>query len=143
MKATGKEVVQMKLVSGDEILCTFSERNEIEETSFIVHSVLQMIPMNDPDLIAETESYILRPYVTYVDNLQKEVSLNPVTVIMVTYPSTAIEAQYYMSLAEIEKQLGYEEPDSTEDDYHARPQSDSGVSNVLSFPSRKQLLTED
>lgn len=134
------DVVQMKLVTGDEILCTFSKENESSENSFMVHSVLQMTPIGEPSLTDETESYILKPYITYVDNLQREVSINPVTVVCVSYPSTAIEAQYYMSLAEIEKQLGY----TREDEIFQPIDSDQPVGNVISFPfGGKQILTED
>jgi hypothetical protein len=133
-------VVQMKLVTGEEILCTFSDKNESTPDSFMVHSVLQMMPIGEPSITDETESYILRPYITYVDNLQREVSINPVTVVCVSYPSTAIEAQYFISLAEIEKQLGYnvpEEPSQLDSD---QPQS----GNVVTFPfGGKQILTED
>ena len=143
MKTKEAEVVQMKLVTGDEVICIFSNENESDENSFMVHSILQMIPLSDTDLLTETEteSYILRPYITYTDNLQRVTSINPVAVVAISVPSTAIEAQYFTSLAEIEKQLGYRL--EKEDDYVPRPSKDSAVSNILSFPPRKQLLTED
>jgi hypothetical protein len=146
MKTKEAEVVQMKLVTGDEVSCIFSNENESDENSFMVHSILQMIPLSDTDLLTETEteSYILRPYITYTDNLQRVSSINPVTVVTISVPSVAIEAQYFASLAEIEKQLGYRIDKAEEDDdYIPSPSRDSGVSNVLSFPPRKQLLTEE
>ena len=146
MKTEELHVVQMRLVTGDEILCTFSNDNESDEHSFMVHSILHMIPLSDTDLLTETEteSYILRPYITYTDNLQRVSSINPVTVVTISVPSVAIESQYFASLAEIEKQLGYRiDKAEEEDDYIPSPSRDSGVSNVVTFPPRKQLLTED
>ena len=143
MKATNSEVVQIRLVTGDEILCTFSDDVESDENSFMVHSILQMIPLSDVDPLTETESYILRPYITYTDNLQRVISLNPVSVVCLAYPSRAIEAQYYNSLAEIEKQMGHNIDYDMDAEDETIPPRDSNVSNVVSFPSHKKLLTED
>lgn len=141
------EIVQMRLTSGQEIVCSFSDKNTLVEDSFMVHSVLEMIPLSEPTDLSEVESYILRPFITYADDLNVEVSINPVTVVCVTYPSEAIRSQYLVSVREIQYKLGHdveldpdEEGHEDEEEHHGKQLPPK--SNVVSFTGR-QLLKED
>ena len=129
------EIVQVRLISGDELICTVVSH---DESAFMVHSMLHMIPFGELDILEEMESYILRPYVTYTANLEQPISLNPIGVVLVSSPSPSIRAQYLISCKEIQKQLGFgdEEDESPE-------VKDGTVGNVISMTSRKQLLTEE
>ena len=127
-------VVQMKLLSGDEIICTFSAERDSTIEGFHITQVLHMLPYGEIDPYEETESYILRPYVTYTDNLNDEIMLNPISVVFVAAPSEPIYHQYQKSVAEIQAKLIGKLGDEPE-----QPE----VTNVVSFPSRKHLLTED
>ena len=131
-----QDIVQIKLITGSEIICTFVEGGHTPE-EFRVHSILEMIPLTDPEDLVEVEQYILRPYVTYGEDLKTEVSLNPISVVLVAQPAAAIRDQYILSVNEIQSKLGRSIP--------AIPlTSDSDTpNNVVSFTSRKQLLTED
>ena len=124
------DIIQVKLVTGEEVICTFIEVFTTDDR-FRVHSILEMIPITPDDMLDEIEQYLLRPYVTYTDDLTRESSLNPVSVVMVSPPSEAIRNQYILSVSEIQAKLGKLKP--------VAPTS----GNVVSFHSRKQVLTED
>ena len=128
------EIVQVRLISGDELICTVVSH---DESAFIVHSLLHMIPYGELDVLEEMESYILRPYVTYTANLEQPISLNPIGVVLISSPSPSISAQYLVSFYEIQKQLAFGSDDEEE------TKSSSKDGNVISMTSRKQLLTED
>ena len=142
------EIVQMRLASGQEVVCTFSDKNAMVEDSFMVHSVLEMIPLSEPTDLSEVESYILRPFITYADDLNVEVSINPVTVVCVTYPSEAIRSQYLVSVKEIQYKLGHDvelDPDEEgheDEDIDHHGEKLPHKSNVISFTGR-QLLKEN
>ena len=133
MKYARGAVVQMKLLSGEEIICTFSEARESGVEAFFVTHVLQMLPFGELDPYEETESYILRPFVTYTEDLSTDIQLNPISVVFVTSPSEPIYHQYHKSVAEIQGKLMK----------HEMPEDEPAITNVVSFPSRKHLLTED
>jgi hypothetical protein len=134
MKYARGKVVQIKLMSGEEIICTFCEDKDSTVDAFHINYVLQMIPYGDLDPYEETESYILRPFVTYTEDLATDVQLNPISVVFVAAPSEPILHQYQRSVDEIQSKLVGKMDTPTEE-----PE----VANILSFPSRKQLLTED
>ena len=124
------DIIQVRLSTGEEVICTFVEAFTTEDR-FRVHSILEMIPITPDDMLEEVEQYLLRPYVTYTDDLTRESSLNPVAVVMVSPPSEAIRNQYILSVSEIQAKLGNLKP--------VTPNS----GNVISFHNRKQVLTED
>ena len=127
-------VVQMKLMSGEEIICTFCEDKDSTVEAFHINYVLQMLPFGELDPYEETESYILRPFVTYTDDLSADISLNPISVVFVAAPSEPIYRQYQKSVEEIQSKLVGE---------MGLPPEEPEVANVVSFPSRRHLLTED
>ena len=132
------EIVQIRLISGDELICTVVSH---DESAFMVHSMLHMIPYGELDLYEEMESYILRPYVTYTADLNQTVSLNPIGVVLVSTPSPSIRAQYLVSCSEIQKQLGF--GDDGEKLENEKTDGQEPVGNVISMTSRRQILTED
>ena len=132
------EIVQIRLISGDELICTVVSH---DESAFMVHSMLHMIPYGELDVYEEMESYILRPYVTYTADLKQTVSLNPIGVVLVSTPSPSIRAQYLVSCSEIQKQLGF--GDDGEKLEKEKTDDEEPVGNVISMTSRRQILTED
>ena len=132
------EIVQIRLISGDELICTVVSH---DESAFMVHSMLHMIPYGELDVYEEMESYILRPYVTYTADLKQTISLNPIGVVLVSTPSPSIRAQYLVSCSEIQKQLGF--GDDGEKLEKEKADDEEPVGNVISMTSRKHFLTED
>ena len=129
------EIVQIRLNSGDELICTIVSQ---DERAFKVHSMLHMIPYGELDIYEEMESYILRPYVTYTADLKQPISLNPISIVLISVPSPSIRAQYLVSCSEIQKQLGF-----GDDGEKLEKEEEAPVGNVISMTSRKQVLTED
>ena len=134
MKYARGAVVQMKLLSGEEIICTFCEDKDSTVEAFHIHYVLQMLPFGELDPYEETESYILRPFVTYTEDLSTDIQLNPISVVFVAAPSEPIYHQYQKSVEEIQTKLVGK---------YGLDAEEPSVANVVSFPSRKHLLTED
>ena len=132
------EIVQIRLISGDELICTVVSH---DESAFMVHSMLHMIPYGELDVYEEMESYILRPYVTYTADLKQTISLNPIGVVLVSSPSPYIRALYLVSCSEIQKQLGF--GDDGEKLEKEKADDEEPVGNVISMTSRKHFLTED
>ena len=139
-------VAQFKLLNGEELL---AEVVESTVESFIIKNALIMEPL-DPELWDEYESepnksfYVLRPFISYVDDLEKNVSLNPISVVCVTLPSETVLDQYMGSIEQIQTELmsamwEKEGQDSSKPDAIATSQK----GNVVSLSSRKKLLTEE
>lgn len=128
-----KNVQQIQMMNGQEIIANI--RHWEEDTFIEANNILELIPINELDLDPEeTKSYyILKPWITYTDELGKSTTINPAAVMCMTDPSPTVLEQYYGSLEEIIKGMkaqGEEERES--------------IGNVVSFLPKKQpsLLTE-
>lgn len=141
-------IVQFKLLNGEEMIAEMIEGNT---ETFIVKNALTMEPL-DPELYDQYEGdptkafYVLRPFISYIDDLEKNVSLNPISVVCVTLPSEVVLEQYMGSVDQIQTELmaAMWEKQAQQDDYEkpdavAKPMQ----GNVVSIATRKQLLTEE
>ena len=138
-------VAQFKLINGEELL---AEVVESTMETFVVKNALTMEPL-DPELWDEYESepnksfYVLRPFISYVDDLEKNVSLNPISVVCVTLPSEVVLEQYMGSVEQIQTELMSAMWGREEQDNHPDAIAATQKGNVVSLRSRKKLLTED
>jgi len=124
------KIVKVKIVTGQELLAVTVEQ---DEESFICSHVLDMVPAEYDDEDEIRTYYILRPFQSYSDNMENIISINPLTVVAISFPSAKVVEQYVSSLETIQEMLGASEEISA-----------TGVEgNVLSFPPNKKLLTED
>ena len=140
-------VAQFKLLNGEELL---AEVVESTVETFIIKNALIMEPL-DPELWDEYESepnksfYVLRPFISYIDDLEKNVSLNPISVVCVTLPSETVLEQYMGSIDQIQTELmaAMWEKEGEKDDY-MKPDAVATTQkgNVVSLSTRK-LLTEE
>ena len=140
-------VAQFKLLNGEELL---AEVVESTVETFIIKNALTMEPL-DPELWDEYESepnksfYVLRPFISYIDDLEKNVSLNPISVVCVTLPSETVLEQYMGSIDQIQTELmaAMWEKEGEKDDY-MKPDAVATTQkgNVVSLSTRK-LLTEE
>ena len=143
------EIVQMKLITGETVLAAFSPNNDQIEDSFILMCVLEMVPFDsyeeDDDDDRPMEYFLLRPWITYVEDVRMEVSVNPTNVIYMTTPALKLKEQYFKSLKEISKSLGKQ--DAIEKGEKSETESENGVgSSVIAFRPRDAeaiLLKED
>lgn len=126
MAGPNRNIQQIRLVDGTEILANIVHWEE--ELYVEANNILMMEPLPNPE-DDDRAYYILKPLVSYIDDMAKSSTLNPSTFISVTEPSPVVLKQYGNSLRDIIRQMGTD--------------VDEGPSNVLSFDSRKKLLTEE
>ena len=131
-----ENVVQMKLTNGEEIIGVYTNLGEeTDEMSLTFVLSMQPLELEYDDLDTEKTYYVLRPFISYIDDLSNAVGVNPNQVIALTRPSSAVVEQYALSVEQIQISLGKgETPDPTP---AAAPES-----NVVSLRP-KQVLTED
>lgn len=101
-------IVQMKMVSGEIVLAEPVNMDDKESMRF--RGCLEMIPMiEDYEEIIKSgpgpEYYILKPWVTYTDDVMETVSVNPLAIVYNAMPSEQLLNQYHRSVEEIIEQL--------------------------------------
>lgn len=127
-----EDIVQLKLCNGQDVIACVIEQSE---DSFIVNFALDMVPIENIEDEYDNNGksyYILRPYIQYTEDLERTVSINPFSVISIHTPSDTVVEQYSNSVVSIQEHLG-----------KGGSEVECKTSNVLSFPSKKGLLTED
>ena len=124
-----RDVQQIRFINGLECLANILHW---EEDTFI--EINNALAMESLDLDTEDSKayYMLKPLISYTDDLTKGITVNPNSIMCMTEPSPTVLKQYENSLREILGQL--------EDE--AAPSID-GVNNIVSLDARKRLLTED
>jgi hypothetical protein len=141
-------IAQFKLLNGEELLAEVVESNT---ETFIIKNALTMEPLDpeqweDYDTAPNKSFYVLRPFISYIDDLEKNVSLNPISVVCVTLPSEVVLEQYMGSVDQIQTELmaAMWEKEGQEDDY-MKPDAvaTTKAGNVVSIMTKKQLLTEE
>lgn len=125
------DIVQFKLVTGQEVIAQILEK---DDESFIINYALDMIPIEyeDEPLESNRSYYILKPYISYSDDLERVVSINPFAVVSIHQPPASVKEQYLLSIGTISDLMSdKEEPEETE-----------SLGNVLHFPKRS-IKVED
>ena len=126
MAGANRNIQQIRLIDGTEILANVIHW---EDDQYIeANNILMMEPLDSPE-DEDRAYYILKPLVSYTDNLAKTSTFNPGSVICVTEPSTMVLQQYANSIRDIIRQMGTE--------------GEEGPSNVVAFNSKRKLLTEE
>ena len=126
------DIQQMRLVNGTEIVANILHWDD--DTNIEVNYALIMEVLPEFGDEEEYKSYyVLKPLVSYTDDLAKPTVINPGAVMVVSEPSPTVIKQYKNSIKDISSQLG-DNKDSGE----------KSVSNVLSFAPKKgpELLNE-
>ena len=126
MAGRNRSIQQIRFINGTECIANILMW---DEDIIEVNNALVMEPL-ESDLDDPKAYYLLKPLVSYSDDLSKAITVNPGSIMCVTEPSPTVLEQYQGSLREILNQLD-DEDDSNSD------------TNVVSFDSRKRLLTED
>jgi hypothetical protein len=128
MKVEEGSVKQMLMTNGEEILACILEWRE--GTYIEACNILSVIPYEIEGEDGKAY-YILKPWVSYTDDIGKSSFINPNNVISLTEPSPVVVEQYRGSVEEIS--------DGLKDDGDKVVKGVEG--NVLSF-TPKTLLTE-
>ena len=126
MAGRNRSIQQIRFINGTECIANILSW---DEDIIEINNALVMEPLeSDPD--DHKAYYLLKPLVSYSDDLGKAVTVNPGAIMCVSEPSSTVLEQYQGSLREILNQLDDES-------------EDKGDGNVVAFDSRKRLLTED
>ena len=126
------DIQQMRLVNGTEIVANILHWDD--DTNIEVNYALIMEVLPEFGDEEEYKSYyVLKPLVSYTDDLAKSTVINPAAVMVVSDPSPTVVKQYKNSIKDISSQLG-DNKDS----------GDKSTSNILSFAPKKgpELLNE-
>ena len=126
------DIQQMRLVNGTEIVANILHWDD--DTNIEVNYALIMEVLPEFGDEEEYKSYyVLKPLVSYTDDLAKPTVINPSAVMVVSEPSPTVIKQYKNSIKDISSQLG-DNKDSGE----------KSVNNVLSFAPKKgpEILNE-
>jgi len=126
-----ENIQQIRFANGMEAIANILHW---DEDNIEVNYLLQMevLPEYGDDLEEDRSFYILRPMVSYTDDLTKATTVNPGSIMTVSDPAPVVIKQYKNSIKEISAQMTNKEEDST-------------VGNVIAFNPKKspQMLTED
>ena len=127
MAGRDRVVKQIRFINGSEVLATILSWDE--DTFIEINNALEMEPL-ESDVDDHKAYYLLRPMISYTDDLGKSITVNPGAIMCLTDPSPTVLQQYESSLRDILHQM--------DDDVGP----DKG-SNIVSFNTHKKLLTED
>jgi hypothetical protein len=134
-------VQQIRFVNGSEVLANIAkwEEDEFLEANCILE--IERRTLEDFDSEDGKSFYVLKPWVSYIDDMHKISAINPSSIVSVTTPSPIVVEQYGTSLSEIIKYM--DETSQTEEPIKTAVSPDSH--NVVQFPPKSsvQLLTED
>ena len=126
MAGRNRSIQQIRFINGSECIANILVW---DDDIIEMNNALVMEPL-ESDIDDHKSYYLLKPLMSYSDDLTKAITVNPGAVMCVSDPSPTVIEQYEGSLREIHNQI-----DDGDD-------SQSGT-NVVSLDSRKRLLTED
>lgn len=126
MAGRNRSIQQIRFINGTECIANILEW---DEDIIEMNHALVMEPL-ESDVDDHKAYYLLKPLVSYSEDLTKAITVNPGAIMCVSEPSPTVLEQYQGSLREILHQL---------DDELEK----NDASNVVSLDSRKRLLTED
>ena len=98
MKEEESNVQQIRFSNGTEVLANIIkwEDDEFIEANCILEIERRSLDM-DFEVEEGTSFYVLKPWVSYIDDMYKMTSINPVSIVSVTVPSPVVSAQYVSS----------------------------------------------
>ena len=136
-------VQQIRFANGTEVLANLCKWDDEE---FIEANCILEIERRSLDVEFESDEgrsfYVLKPWVSYIDDMHKMTSINPVSIVSVTTPAPIVVEQYGTSLTEI---IRYMDETSEEKNDAEVSKVETQTDNVFHLTPKKtiQLLTED
>jgi len=126
MAGRNRSIQQIRFINGSECIANILVW---DDDIIEMNNALVMEPL-ESEIDDHKSYYLLKPLMSYSDDLTKSITVNPGAIMCVSDASPTVIEQYEGSLREIGSQLVGE----TEE---------KGDTNVLSFDSRRRILTED
>ena len=127
MAGRNRSIQQIRFINGTECIANILSW---DEDTIEINDALVMEPL-ESEVDDHKSYYLLKPLISYSDDLGKAITVNPGAIMCVSDPSLTVIEQYSGSLREIMSQLDGDEKEEKSD------------TNVLSFDSRRRILTED
>lgn len=129
-----KDIKQLKMTSGEEIVCEIVEWPDEDETDVVVKNSYKIYEM----IMGENKYYQFRPWMIYQDNNEYFQIININHIIGEAKPSESLLIHYYRVMNDIE------ENDNTDYDklkefLEQNDDFDSNESNLIKFPGNKNL----
>mgnify|MGYP003648181919 CR=1 FL=1 len=135
-------IQQIRFSNGTEVLANIIlwQDDELIEANCILE-IDRRTYDNDFDVEENKSYYVLKPWISYIDDMHKMSVINPVSILSVTTPAPIVVDQYTTSLKEIIKYMA--DTAKPEDNVETELRTDS--LNVIPFTPKNniQLLTED
>lgn len=88
---------QLKLGSGEEIICEIIQYADEENAAMIIRAALKILASERPDGF---RYYALRPWMIYCEDMNQLLSVNSDQLIGETIPSKELQKQYEMTVRE-------------------------------------------
>ena len=126
MAGRNRSIQQIRFINGTECIANILSW---DEDIIEINNALVMEPL-ESDIDDHKSYYLLKPLVSYSDDLTKAITVNPSAIMCVSEPSSTVVDQYSGSLREILNQLDDGDGEGTE-------------GNVVTLDSRRRTLTED
>ena len=105
MAGRGRNVQQIRFVNGMEALANIVVW---EDDMIEANNALLMEPIySDED---DKSYYLLKPMVSYTDDLGRNITINPSSIICISEPSDVVMRQYESSVRDIIQQMGGDDP---------------------------------
>jgi hypothetical protein len=135
-------IQQIRFANGTEVLANIAKW---DEDQFLEANCILEIERRSYDMDFDTDEgksfYVLKPWVSYIDDMYKISAVNPSSIVTVTTPTPIVIEQNTTSLIEIIKYM--DETSQKVEPIKTAISTDSH--NVVQFPPKSsvQLLTED
>ena len=126
MAGRNRSIQQIRFINGTECIANILSW---DEDIIEINNALVMEPL-ESDIDDHKSYYLLKPLISYSDDLSKAITVNPGAIMCVSEPSSTVVDQYSGSLREILNQLDDGDGEGTE-------------GNVVTLDSRRRTLTED
>jgi len=134
-------IQQIRFVNGSEVLANIANwaEDEFMEANCILE--IERRSYEEHDIEEGKSFYVLKPWVSYIDDMHKISAINPSSIVSVTTPSPIVIEQYGTSLTEIIKYMD----ETSQSGDAAKPETNPDTHNVVQFTPKSsvQLLTED
>ena len=90
-----RELAQLKLIDGHEIVCEVVEWPDEKGEQFIIRNAMSIVVMETPD---GDNAYVFRPFIHFLEDEKDFALLNSNHVLAMNRPKTYLSEQYDMSV---------------------------------------------
>lgn len=112
MNISRPSIGQFLLSTGDIVIAQMIEQ---DENSFTLNYAVTVNELDDLDyddleVIEGRNYYVMKPFISYTENLETHCAVNPISVVCLCTPADSLIDQYLTSCKTIQEALGNGEP---------------------------------